>query len=130
MRLLLDTHVAIWVLTEPQRVPSGVTEAVADATNSVAVSAAAIWEITIKYPLKRPDSPPFSGREAIGHFEAAGFSLLDITPTHAAFVDRLPPIHGDPFDRVMLAQALVEQMQFVTYDRRLSRYDVPMLTWA
>ena len=130
MRLLLDTHVAIWILTEPHRIPTGVSEEIANPANLVSVSAAAIWEIAIKHPLERPGSPPFSGSEAIGHFQMAGFSVLEVNAAHAAFVERLPLIHSDPFDRLMLAQALMEGMQFVTHDRRLSRYAVPVLSWT
>ncbi|OQM74755.1 type II toxin-antitoxin system VapC family toxin [Manganibacter manganicus] len=129
MRLLLDTHVAIWTLTEPKRIPSNLMEWIGDAENTVSVSAAAVWEIAIKHRLRRPDSPPFSGHEAIRHFETAGFLLINITPAHAAFVERLPLLHGDPFDRIMLAQAIMEDMQFVTFDRHLARYDVGILTW-
>ncbi|MGN6465686.1 MAG: type II toxin-antitoxin system VapC family toxin [Rhizobiaceae bacterium] len=129
MRLLLDTHVAIWTLTEPERVPSHIMDLLDSGDNAVAVSAVAVWEIAIKHRLRRPDSPPFSGHEAIGHFQRAGFGLIDVTPAHAAFVERLPPLHADPFDRVMLAQSAVENMQFVTYDRYLSRYDVGLITW-
>ncbi|CAM5511197.1 hypothetical protein ATER59S_03839 [Aquamicrobium terrae] len=89
-----------------------------------------MWEIAIKHPLGRPDAPPLSGYEAIAEFEAAGFSLVDVTPSHAAFVERLPLLHGDPFDRIMLAQAILENMQFVTFDRHLARYDVGVLTWS
>lgn len=129
MRLLLDTHVAIWSLTEPQRIPPHISEAISDAPGRVTVSAVSIWETAIKHRLDRPESPPFSGHEAIGHFENAGFDIIDVTAHHAAFVERLPPLHSDPFDRLMLAQAILENMQFVTYDRLLSRYDVAMLTW-
>ncbi len=130
MRLLLDTHIAIWTLSEPKRIPERFVEMISDAENIVAVSVVAIWEIAIKHRLKRPDSPPFSGYEAVAEFEAAGFKLLDVTPVHAAFVERLPMLHGDPLDRLMLAQAIIENMQFVTYDRHLSRYDVGILTWT
>lgn len=130
MRLLLDTHVAIWTLAEPERIPPGIMDLIGDGANTATVSAAAIWEIAIKHRLRRRDSPPFSGHEAVGHFETAGFSLLGIAPAHAAFVERLPLLHGDPFDRLMLAQAMVENMRFVTYDRHLSRYDAGILTWS
>jgi PIN domain nuclease of toxin-antitoxin system len=129
VRLLLDTHVAIWTLTEPGRVPSYILDLIDSGENAVAVSAVAVWEIAIKHRLRRPDSPPFSGHEAIGHFEMAGFVLIDVTPAHAALVERLPPLHADPFDRLMLAQAIIEDMRFVTYDRHLSRYDVGIVTW-
>ncbi|MGN6469432.1 MAG: type II toxin-antitoxin system VapC family toxin [Rhizobiaceae bacterium] len=129
MRLLLDTHVAIWTLTEPGRVPSHILDLIDSGENAVAVSAVAVWEIAIKHRLRRPDSPPFSGHEAIGHFEMAGFELIDVTPAQAALVERLPPLHADPFDRLMLAQAIIEDVRFVTYDRHLSRYDVGIVTW-
>ena len=130
MRLLLDTHVAIWTLTEPRRIDARILELIGDPANAIAVSAVAVWEIAIKHRLRRPDSPPFSGHEAVGHFGTAGFALLDVTAEHGAFVEHLPLHHGDPFDRLMLAQAMVEGMQFVTYDRHLSRYDVALLTWS
>lgn len=130
MRLLLDTHVAIWALTEPRRIPQPIFDVMGDMSNSVWVSAVSVWEIAIKHRLKRADSPPFSGQEAIRHFENSGYALLDVAARHAAFVERLPPLHGDPFDRLMLAQAVLENMQFVTYDRYLSRYDVALLTWT
>ncbi|MDQ2705172.1 MAG: type II toxin-antitoxin system VapC family toxin [Pseudomonadota bacterium] len=129
MRLLLDTHVAIWTLTEPSRIPQPIFEAIGDTSNTVSVSAVSVWETAIKHQLRRPDSPPFSGHEAVGHFQNAGFILLDVKSSHAAFVERLPLLHADPFDRLMVAQAVIENMQFVTYDRFLSRYDVSVLTW-
>jgi PIN domain nuclease of toxin-antitoxin system len=129
MKLLLDTHVAVWMTNTPERIPKRIRDLVVDGQNEIAVSAAAIWEIAIKRPLGRADAPPLSGYVAIAEFESAGFSLLNVTPAHAAFVERLPPLHADPFDRVMLAQSAVENMQFVTYDRYLSRYDVGLITW-
>jgi len=129
VRLLLDTHVAIWAVDMPERIPDHVHRLLEEAYPSVFVSAVAVWEIAIKRPLGRADSPPFSGYQALAEFQAAGFSLLDVTPAHAAFVERLPLLHSDPFDRLMLAQAIVEDMQLVTYDRHLARYDAGILTW-
>lgn len=129
MRLLLDTHVAIWATNTPDRLPTHIRNSLLESAGSVAVSVASVWEIAIKYPLGRADAPPLSTHQAIAEFEAAGFSLLDIAAAHAAMVERLPPIHADPFDRLMLAQAIVESLQLVTYDRHLSRYDVGLLTW-
>lgn len=130
MRLLLDTHVAIWSLTEPKRIAPHISELIALPTIPVMVPAVAIWEIAIKHQLGRRDSPPFSGHDAIGHFRTAGFGILDVTAAHAAFVERLPALHGDPFDRLMLAQSMVEDLHFVTYDRHLVRYDARILTWT
>ena len=116
-------------MTEPNRIPDRIFQHVAGADGTAFVSAVTIWEIAIKYRLGRRDTP-FSSHEAIGHFQSAGFSLLDVTAAHAAFVERLPLLHGDPFDRLMIAQAIFENMQLVTYDRHLSRYGVAMLTWS
>ncbi|TKT81135.1 type II toxin-antitoxin system VapC family toxin [Aquamicrobium sp. LC103] len=129
MRLLLDTHVAIWAVNRPERIPAAIRHSIEDPSAEVRVSAVAVWEIAIKHQLRRPDAPPLSGHQAIIEFESAGFSLLDVNATHAAFVERLPLVHADPFDRVMLAQAIIENLQFVTFDRRLSRYDAAILTW-
>lgn len=130
MRLLLDTHVAIWALTEPDRIPPRIFDAIGNPENEVLVSAVAVWEVAIKHRLAWTDSPPFTGHEAIGYFAQAGFAVLNVTAAHAAMVERLPLLHADPFDRLMLAQTIVEGLQFVTCDRNLSRYDVPLLTWS
>ncbi|MCO6392094.1 PIN domain-containing protein [Aliihoeflea aestuarii] len=129
MRLLLDTHVAIWSVNLPKRIPQHIRDTISENAGEVAVSVASVWEIAIKHQLGRIDAPPFSGHQAIIEFEAAGFQLLPVEARHAAFVERLPLIHSDPFDRLMLAQSIVEGMQFVTYDRHLSRYDTAVLTW-
>jgi PIN domain nuclease of toxin-antitoxin system len=129
VRLLLDTHVAIWATTAPEHIPDDHNRLLREAFPNIFVSAVAVWEIAIKHPLGRPDAPPLSGHDAIVEFESAGFKFLDVTPAHAAFVERLPLLHGDPFDRLMLAQAILENMRFVTYDRHLARYDAGILTW-
>jgi len=129
VRLLLDTHVAIWATNAPERIPEHLRARFAQAYPNVFVSVVAVWEIAIKHPLGRPDAPPVSAHQAIAEFQSAGLTLVDVTAAHAAFVERLPPIHGDPFDRLMLAQAITEGMQLVTRDGHLSRYDVAMLSW-
>ena len=130
MRLLLDTHVAIWATRMPQRLSHRVRTAIEDPDNDVFVSVVAIWETAIKFPLGRPDGPPFSAFQAIAEFERADFDLLEVRAVHAALVERLPAIHADPFDRLMLAQALVEDLQLVTVDRHLLRYDARFFSWT
>jgi PIN domain nuclease of toxin-antitoxin system len=124
VRLLLDTHVAIWAVHKPTRLPNAIRSLFEEIYPFVYVSAASVWEIAIKHQLGRPDAPPFSGHQAIAEFTSAGFQLLSVQPEHAAFVERLPLIHGDPFDRLLLAQAIMENMQLVSYDRVFERYDV------
>ena len=123
MRLLLDTHVAIWSLLEPERISAEGRSRILDSGNVVHVSAASIWEIAVKFPLDRQTAPPFSATEACDYFRQAGFVLLDITPAHAAVVERLPLLHGDPFDRLLIAQALAEPMVLLTHDRQVAAYD-------
>ncbi len=130
MRLLLDTHVAVWATNTPGRIPSDIRTTIEESSGQVSVSVVAVWEIAIKHQLGRADAPPLSGHQAIVEFENAGFNLLDVTAGHAAFVERLPPLHADPFDRLMLAQSVMENMQFVTHDRRLGEYGVALLTWS
>lgn len=129
MRLLLDTHVAVWAVDAPGTLPPGIAYLIESGAEEVVVSSVAIWEIAIKHRLMRPDSPPMSGHQAILEFQRAGFDIVDMNATHGAFVERLPVLHADPFDRIMLAQAIVEGYQFVTRDGHLRRYGAPVLDW-
>ncbi|MDX5985866.1 type II toxin-antitoxin system VapC family toxin [Sphingomonas echinoides] len=127
MRLLLDTHIALWAIGDPARLAPSAVRAIEQA-DDVAVSAVAIWEIAIKHALRRDrqDDILISGREARLRFVEAGFSLLPITAAHAEAVDDLPPLHADPFDRMLVAQARTEPMHLMTHDARLADY--PVLT--
>lgn len=128
MRLLLDTQIAIWMLNDRRRVPAQIIDTIEEPTHVVHVSAVSIWEIAIKFALGKATAPPFSGEQAIGHFTRASFRLLPITPEHAAAVGALPLHHGDPFDRLLVAQALTEPLRLVTADKRLTAYsDTVML---
>lgn len=123
MKLLIDTHVAIWFATKPGRIGEVALEMILDPRNKAYVSAVSIWEIGIKYPLsKRRGAVPFSAHEAILAFQQSGFTLLDITPEHAATVETLPLLHADPFDRLLVAQALSEPMRLITADVMVARY--------
>lgn len=122
MNLLLDTHVAVWALASPTQLAEPIRDLIAKPANVVFVSAASVWEIAIKHSLGRRDAPPFSASAAIGHFRAAGFMLLDVTPEHAAAVEKLPDLHGDPFDRLLAAQAISEPLRLVTHDRKVAAY--------
>lgn len=121
MRLLLDTHVALWSLVDDDRLPVRARELISRPGNRVAVSAATVWEISIKHGLGRGDMP-ISGAEAVRWFEEAGFDLLPVTPQHAALVETLPDHHRDPFDRILVAQAMSEPMGLVTHDGLLACY--------
>lgn len=124
MRLLLDTHVALWAVAQRDRLPKGAAEAIGAPDNRIFVSAVSLWEIAIKHSLRRgaADDMPIPATEAKGYFEAAGYELLAVSADHAAAVDELPPLHGDPFDRLLVAQALHEPLRLITHDRKVAAY--------
>jgi PIN domain nuclease of toxin-antitoxin system len=123
VRLLLDTHVALWAVTTPERLPSSVGANIADPAIDVFVSVVSLWEIAIKHSLGRqPSAMPVSAARARERFGAVGFTFLDVTPEHAVAVEALPQIHADPFDRLIVAQALVEPLRLLTHDATLARY--------
>ncbi|HVR82014.1 MAG TPA: type II toxin-antitoxin system VapC family toxin [Luteimonas sp.] len=126
MRLLLDTHVAIWALTADNRLSKNASARIADPENHVFVSAVSIWEIAIKHALGR-GAVPFSGEAALGYFSEAGYEWLDIRPAHAAAIEALPMLHGDPFDRMLVAQALTEPLRLLTHDQALVPYSDTIL---
>jgi PIN domain nuclease of toxin-antitoxin system len=123
MRLLLDTHVAIWALASPDLLTTRIAGLIADPANDVFVSAASVWEIAIKHALGRATgAPPFGGSQAVEFFRDAGYLTLPVSAEHAALVETLPPHHADPFDRLLVAQALHEPMRLVTGDPVVARY--------
>jgi PIN domain nuclease of toxin-antitoxin system len=124
LNLLLDTQVALWVITDSSRLPPSIRQWLGEPGHCLWVSAVSVWEIGIKHSLARrgEGAMPVSARDALRFFKASGFSLLDVTPDHAAAVDSLPPFHADPFDRLLIAQALEEPLRFVTHDKALAAY--------
>jgi PIN domain nuclease of toxin-antitoxin system len=125
MRLLLDTHVVLWALTDSTRLTSAARDLILDSGNDVYFSAATIWEIAIKHSLARARMP-VSGSEAAKLFAEAGYVELRVTAKHAAAVEALPPLHADPFDRMLVAQARLEPLSLLTHDRQLLAYGQPV----
>lgn len=121
MNLLLDTHVALWAITDSPKLPQKARDLIASPKTTVWVSAANVWEIAIKHSLGRGDMP-VSGQDAIRHFRDAGYRLLSVDAEHAATIEELPPHHQDPFDRILVAQALVEPMRLMTHDPLVALY--------
>ena len=124
MNLLLDTHVLLWAFADPDRITPRVREAIVDPRNLVAVSAVTIWEVEIKRALGKLTAPP--GLAAL--CAERGFDELSVTHEHAEVAGRLPLHHSDPFDRVLIAQARVEQFDLVTSDGVFDQYDVRLLS--
>lgn len=131
MRLLLDTHVALWAIVDSPRLSQPVRTLIADTRNTVLVSAASLWEIAIKFGLARgsPNDMPLSAAQALAYFEAADFALLAVTPQHAVAVGNLPHLHSDPFDRILVAQAITEPLRLVTHDPIVGSYSDAIITF-
>ena len=121
MKLLLDTHIALWAIADSPRLPPQARAAITEPANILYVSAASVWEIAIKHGLGR-ERMPVSGPEALHWFRAAGFEWLPVLPEHAAAVAALPPHHADPFDRLLVAQARHEPLRLLTHDQALAAY--------
>lgn len=121
MRVLLDTQIALWALTGSARLGALAQGLIEDPANEIYVSAASVWEIAIKHALGRGDMP-VSGPRATELFTQAGYRELPVTWRHAALVDGLPAIHGDPFDRLLVAQSLEEPMRLLSRDATVASY--------
>ena len=121
--LLLDTHVLLWWLDDPASLQVTARRLIADPRNRVFVSAAVAWEITIKRQLGKLEAPD----DLEAALEQERFQHLPITVGHALAVAELPAIHGDPFDRIQIAQARLDALTIVTRDATIPRYDVPCL---
>lgn len=124
MSLLLDTHVFLWWVGEPSRLPGDVTVAIADPGTLVYVSAASAWEISIKRSSGRLDLRDEEFRHGM---QESGFTELPVTAAHGLAAGALPPYHRDPFDRMLVAQTASEGMRLVTHDRAMAAYDVDIL---
>ncbi len=121
MRILLDTQVILWALTDSPRLSNAARSILLAPTNEIYFSSASIWEIAIKHRLAREDMP-VSGSEAARLCRLAGYQELTITSAHAAATESLPPHHADPFDRILVAQAKTEPMQLLTHDSIIPKY--------
>ena len=123
MRLLLDTHILIWALGEPKRLPKEVRAALESPANEVLFSAASIWEIAIKAQIGRANfkvAPEEITQAAVD----SGFVELPVRAEHGAKVLNLPLHHRDPFDRLIIAQALSENMKVISIDENFDKYGI------
>ena len=125
MKLLLDTHLLLWAAGQPDRLPAAVRALIEKAENELFFSAASLWEIVIKRGLEREDFKVDARLLRRGLLDN-GYSELPIGSEHVVAVEGLPPIHKDPFDRVLLAQAQVEGITLLTADQILAQYPGPV----
>jgi PIN domain nuclease of toxin-antitoxin system len=128
VRLLLDTHVWLWWMLDSPRLSDATRRLVLDPEATIYFSAASAWEIAIKYELGKLALPAPPSTYIPTRAEGGEFRTIDIRLDHALAVGDLPRHHDDPFDRLLLAQCIVEGFRFVTADRRLSMYDVDLIT--
>jgi PIN domain nuclease of toxin-antitoxin system len=121
VKLLLDTHIILWAAGAPEKLPESTRTLLMASDNSLFFSAASIWEIVIKLGLGREDFKvdPYSLRKKL---VLHGYTELSITAEHALRIDSLPPLHKDPFDRLLLAQARTEGMMLLTGDASIAQY--------
>ena len=123
MTLLLDTHVLLWWLDDPKQLSTRARAVIQDGRNPVYISAAVVWEIVIKKALGKIDAPD-ALEEVLG---ANRFLPLPITIPHTVALQSLPHHHRDPFDRILIAQALQEGFCLVTRDQDIGKYPVPQI---
>jgi len=125
MKLLLDTHLILWAAHNSKRLSKAARALIEDPENELYFSAASLWEIVIKQGLGRDDFRVDAGLLRRGLLDN-GYLECPITSEHAINVDKLPPAHKDPFDRILVAQATVEGILLVTNDRKLAKYPGPI----
>lgn len=126
MRLLLDTHVFLWMQVTPERLGRSLA-LVEDTANELILSAASSWEIALKWALGKlalPDPPDVYVPRRV---QSSGVTTLPVEHSHALAVARLPMHHSDPFDRLLVAQARVERLRLVTVDPAFATYDVDVV---
>lgn len=125
MKLLLDTQILLWAAGRPEKLPEAARKLLEEPSNELVFSAASLWEIAIKSSLGREDfrvEPRLLRRGLLDN----GYVELPVTSQHAVSIDVLPALHKDPFDRLLLSQALSEGITLVTADEALARYPGPI----
>jgi PIN domain nuclease of toxin-antitoxin system len=125
MKLLLDTHVLLWAAGQPERQPKGAQTLLDDPQNELLFSSANLWEIAIKRALGRDDFRADARLLRRGLLDN-GYQELPITCEHAVMIEALPPLHKDPFDRILVAQTVVEGITLLTADPMVAQYPCPI----
>jgi PIN domain nuclease of toxin-antitoxin system len=124
MRVLLDTHVFLWWVEGDRALPAKAAKLIADQQNECLVSLASVWELAIKASLGKIKLAKPVRRYVVEQASANAFGLLEIKIAHLGTVELLPAHHGDPFDRLLIAQAIEEDIPLVTADPAFKRYSI------
>ncbi|MBA4779903.1 MAG: twitching motility protein PilT [Sphingomonadales bacterium RIFCSPHIGHO2_01_FULL_65_20] len=124
MRLMLDTHTLLWWLQDNPRLGQKARALIADPDHELMVSLASPWEISVKHRIGKMQE---SGADVMAALDGQGFVVLDLKPEHLRVLEAMPLIHRDPFDHLIIAQALAERCVVITDDAQLPAYGVPCL---
>lgn len=127
MKVLLDTHVFLWAISEPERLSPRARQAIEDPRNTRLVSAASAWEILIKVQAKRLKLPSNAAAFVTRQISQIAAEVLDIRMQHVLRILTLPALHRDPFDRMLIAQSQVERAPLITADPLMARYPVDII---
>lgn len=127
MRILIDTHCWLWIQVSPERIAPQVLSLLEDPAHELYLSAASSWEIAIKYRLGKLSLPTPPTKYVPSRMTASGVKGLAVEHAHALHVSELPPLHRDPFDRLIVAQGILESMTIASGDSKVLQYDVPSI---
>jgi PIN domain nuclease of toxin-antitoxin system len=127
MNLLLDTHTALWLFNEHEKLSAKVKSLLIDETNALYISVASAWEVAIKTGLGKLMNFKGGVKMFLSAADRYAIGLLAIMPHHIELVEALPFIHRDPFDRLLIAAATAEKMTIITADTNIRKYDVPFI---
>ena len=127
MNALLDTHAFLWWIADDPRLSETARGFIADGTNGIFFSVASAWEIVVKAAAKRIEPPEIAAELIPHHVTRNGFEILPIRLAHALGVAELPPVHRDPFDRLLIAQAQIEGLAILTDDSHIEKYRVSVI---
>ena len=122
MKLLLDTHTLLWALGSPEKLPEYIVEMICNDSNDVYLSAASLWEISIKHK-KNPAKMPFSASQIRDYCQRAGYFFLSVSVDSVSTFDKLSfDGNNDPFDQILISQAISNNMKFITHDERMKQF--------
>jgi PIN domain nuclease of toxin-antitoxin system len=125
MKILIDSHLLVWLSAATAKLPLDARKLIEDKEHRLFFSSASIWELTVKHSLGKNDIPVHP-RVLHAALIENGFEELPVTSAHALSVGALPPVHKDPFDRILVAQSIAEGMLLLTSDEILAQYDAPV----
>ena len=122
MKLLLDTHTLLWALGSPEKLPEYIVEMICNENNDVYLSAASLWEISVKHK-KSPEKMPFSATQIRDYCQRAGYFFLSISVDSVVTFDKLAfENNSDPFDQILVSQSIANNMKFITHDEKIKKF--------